>query len=113
MGTSRWEVTGGGERPVLEHLSSPRVQRWRMYVPFAAAMADEEEIPALPTRTRFARVNGVFYALRHGGDSFGVDDQGRLVPLDATYAEEMGREVSAEHQITEEEFWRNLGEPGG
>ena len=76
-------------------------------------MANEEEIPAMPTSTCFARLNGVLYALRREGTSFGVDDRGRLVALDLSYAQEMAREVTAEDRISEEEFWRNLGTPSG
>ena len=73
----------------------------------------KEEFPARSERTCFARVNGVCYALRTEGTSFGVDDRGRLVPLDQTYAQEMAREVTAEERISAEEFWRNLGMPSG
>ena len=72
-----------------------------------------QERPALSEDTCFARVDGVFFALSEDGTSYGVDHRGRLVPLDATYAQEMSRLVAREHRISEEDFWRYLGEPGG
>jgi hypothetical protein len=58
-------------------------------------------------------VDGVFFALADDGPSYGVDHRGRLVPLDATYAQEMSRLVTREHRVSAEEFWRYLGELAG